>query len=210
MAQAHAPAADLDQEEIFSQAPPPVPRRPRVLLAGTILAGSATFAGIAALVAVYAQVRADRLANPTFETWLGEIHMELSPGNVAFVTLLMSAVTAAAAGYSLRRNDRPHAYLSLGTTLMFGAAFITTTVYIWQQLGVAVEGSAPAVLILTITGAHVAMVAAGMLYLLVMGFRALGGQLTGRAAEGYNAAVVFWYFTIAVYAMVWYAIYITK
>lgn len=211
MAQAHSPAADLSQEEIFSEAPPPVPRRPRVLLTGTILAGSATFAGMAALLAVYTQVRANQLANPSFESWLGEeLLIELSPGNVAFVTLLMSAVTAAAAGYSLRRNDRPHAYLSLGTTLMFGAAFITTTVYIWQQLGVAIEGSRPAVLIVTITGAHVAMVAVGMLYLLVMGFRALGGQLTGRAAEGYSAAVVFWYFTIAVYAMVWYAIYITK
>lgn len=196
--------------ELFSQAPAPIPRRPRVLLMGTVLAGSAALAAMAALVAVYMQVRADRLANPAFSSWLDEAHVELTPGNVAFVTLLMSAVTAAAAGYSLRRGDRSHAYLSLGTTLMFGVAFLTGTVYIWEQLGEGIEGKAPVVLILTITGAHVAMVVAGMLYLLVMGFRALGGQLTGRAAEGYNAAVVFWYFTIAMYSMVWYAIYITK
>lgn len=207
MAQPESTTASL---ELFSEAPAPLPRRPRVLLMGTMLAGGATFAAVAGLVAVYMQMRSDRLANPAFSTWLGDAHLELTPGNVGFVTLLMSAVTASAAGYSLRRGDRPHAYLSLGTTLMFGVAFVTGTVYVWEQLGVGIEGEAPAVLIFTITGAHVAMVAAGMLYLLVMGFRALGGQLTGRAAEGYNAAVVFWYFTIAVYSMVWYAIYITK
>jgi heme/copper-type cytochrome/quinol oxidase subunit 3 len=54
------------------------------------------------------------------------------------------------------------------------------------------------------------MVGAGMLYLLVMGFRALGGQLTGRAAEGMSAAALYWYITIGVYAVVWYAIYVTK
>jgi heme/copper-type cytochrome/quinol oxidase subunit 3 len=54
------------------------------------------------------------------------------------------------------------------------------------------------------------MVVAGMIFLLVMGFRALGGQLTGRASEGVEAAALFWYVTIAVYAVVWYAIYVTK
>jgi cytochrome c oxidase subunit 3 len=126
------------------------------------------------------------------------------------VTLLMSAVTVAWALYALRNNDRVHAYLALGLSLMFGAAFITDTAYLWQQMGLGIRDSYQAVLIYGITGAHVAMVGAGMLYLLVMGFRALGGQLTGRAAEGMSAALLFWYVTIAVYAVIWYAIYITK
>ena len=49
------------------------------------------------------------------------------------------------------------------------------------------------------------MVGVGLAFLLVMGFRALGGQLTGRAAEGVTAAALFWYVTIAVYAVIWYA-----
>jgi hypothetical protein len=43
-----------------------------------------------------------------------------------------------------------------------------------------------------------------------MGFRALGGQLTGRAAEGVMAAVLYWYVTVGVFAVVWYAITILK
>jgi hypothetical protein len=43
-----------------------------------------------------------------------------------------------------------------------------------------------------------------------MGFQALGGQLSGRDAEGMTAAVLYWYVTIAVYFAVWYGIYVTK
>jgi heme/copper-type cytochrome/quinol oxidase subunit 3 len=206
--------------ESFSGVPAPQPRRPRVLLTGTVLAATGAAAAIAGLVALYARLRADFLAGAgEGETWLRDAHIELTPGNVAIVTLVMSAVTAAAAGWSLRRNDRGHAMMSLGTTLMLGAAYITTTAYAWQQLDAPIIGAgpimdatagSPALLIVVITAAHVAMTAAGMLYLLVMGFKALGGQLTGRAAEGYNAAVAYWFITIAVYAVVWHTIFVTK
>ena len=54
------------------------------------------------------------------------------------------------------------------------------------------------------------MVAIGLLFVAVMGFQALGGQLTGRDAEGMSAAALYWYVTIAVYAVIWYAVYVTK
>lgn len=208
--------------EVLGGAPPAPPRRPRVLLTGTVLAGSAAFVAITGLVAFYIRLREDFLGDPSIPgdaSWLREAHVGLTPGNMGFITLLMSAVTAAAAGWSLRRGDRGHAMLSLGTTLLLGAAFITASAFTWEQLGVSVsDGGAvmdwvdgsPALLIVVITGAHVAMVAAGLLYLLAMGFRALGGQMTGRAAEGFNAAVVFWYMTIATFAVVWHTIYVTK
>jgi heme/copper-type cytochrome/quinol oxidase subunit 3 len=94
--------------------------------------------------------------------------------------------------------------------MIFGVAAIVDTAYLWQQMNLGISDSPQAVLIYGITGAHTAMIGAGLLFMLVMGFRALGGQLTGRAAEGVNAAALFWYVTIAVYAVIWYAIYITK
>lgn len=208
-----ANGATLDRRaEVFGDAPAPPPRRPRVLLMGTVLAGAGAAAGIGALVMLYVQMRTRYLADPEEGvSWLNEVHITLTPGNVAFVTLLMSAVTAAAAGWSLRRGDRGHAMLSLGTTLLLGSAFVVSTAFVWEQLGAPIGSTdSPALLIVVITAAHVAMVGAGLLYLLVMGFRALGGQLTGRAAEGFNAAVMFWYITIAVYSVVWYTIYVTK
>jgi len=91
-----------------------------------------------------------------------------------------------------------------------GVAYIPTVAYGWQQLGLGVTSSTQALLIFTITGLHVAMAGVGLAFLAVMAFRALGGQLTGRGAEGANAAALFWYVTIAVYGVVWYAITITK
>jgi heme/copper-type cytochrome/quinol oxidase subunit 3 len=110
----------------------------------------------------------------------------------------------------LRNSDRTHAYLALGVTLLLGAAFINSTVYLYQQLAMPFTVTGTAGLLYAVTGAHLVMVVVGLVFTAVMGFHALGGQLTGRDAEGMTAAALYWYITIAVYVAVWYGIYITK
>lgn len=203
-----APTAPGDLETLsgLPAAPPP---RPRVLLVGTALTATAAAAAIVGMVALYLELRSQWLTSES--QWLPEdTALPLTPGNVALVSLLMSAITVAWAVYALRNDDRSHAYFALWWTLIFGVSAIVDTAYLWQQMHLGISDSPQAVLIYGITGAHTAMIGAGLLFMLVMGFRALGGQLTGRAAEGVNAAALFWYVTIAVYAVVWYAIYITK
>jgi len=201
-----ATSADI---EVFAGAPAAEPPRPRVLLVGSALASGAAAMLVLALVAVYTSMRADVIASG--ERWLPEdVNVQLSPGNMGMVTLLMSAVTVAWAVYSLRNDDRVHAYLAFGLSILLGIAYIPTVVYGWQQLGVAATSSTQALLIFTITGLHVAMAGVGLLFLAVMAFRALGGQFTGRAAEGAAAAALYWYVTVAVYGVVWYGITITK
>ena len=195
--------------ELLADAPPAEPTRPRVLLAGTALASGAAAMAILALIGVYLELR-DQVVSAG-DTWLPEgANIQLTPGTMGLVTLIMSADTAAWAVWALRRHDRNHALLALAVTELLGVAFIVGTVFNWQQLGLGIGDSTQALLIYTITGAHVAMIGAGLLFMLVMGFRAVGGQLTGRAAEGLSAAVVYWYVTIAVYAVIWYGIYVTK
>jgi heme/copper-type cytochrome/quinol oxidase subunit 3 len=201
-----ASSADI---EVFAGAPEAEPPRPRVLLVGSALASGAAAMVVLALVAVYARMRADVIAGG--DRWLPEdVTVQLSPGNMGMVTLLMSAVTVAWAVYSLRNDDRVHAYLAFGLSILLGAAYIPTVAYGWQQLGVGATSSTQALLIFTITGLHVAMTGVGLAFLAVMAFRALGGQLTGRAAEGASAAALYWFVTVAVYGVVWYAITITK
>lgn len=199
-------ATDL---EVFSAAPPPPAPRPRVLLVGTALAAGSAAMVVLALIALYARLRADVIASG--QIWLPEeSNVQLTPGSMGMVTLLLSLVTAAWAVQALRDDDRGHALMAFGVTLVLGAAYINGAAYGWQQFGLGVTSSTQALLIYTITGLHVAMAAVGMLYMAVMGFRAVGGQLTGRAAEGATAAVLYWFVTVGVYAVVWYTITVVK
>ena len=49
-----------------------------------------------------------------------------------------------------------------------------------------------------------------MIFVGLMAFRALAGQFSSRHADGIASAALFWHATVAVYAVVYYAIYVTK
>src|SRR6478752_3723451 len=184
------------------------PARPRILLVGTVLASGATFMAFAGLIGLYLGQRSVVLAQGG--TWLPEgTKLPLTPGSIGMATMLLSAVTMWWAVDAVGRNDRPSAYLALGITIMFGAAVINSTTFLYTQMGLAVNTKV-GLLIYTITGAHLAMIVAALVYAAVMTFRTLGGEYHGRDREGLVSAALFWYATIAVYAVIWYAIYITK
>jgi heme/copper-type cytochrome/quinol oxidase subunit 3 len=195
--------------ELFSDAPPAAPARPRVLLVGTVLASGSAAMVILALIALYARLRSDVIASG--EVWLPEgTNLQLTPGSMGMATLTLSLVTVAWIVQALRTEDRGHALMAFAVSLVLGVAYINVVAYGWQQIGLGITSSPQALLIYTITGLHVAMTAAGLVFLVVQGFKAVGGQLTGRAAEGVTAAVLYWYVTVGVYAVVWYTITITK
>lgn len=190
-------------------APPPAPRRPRVLLVGSAFGSVASALVVLTMLGAYLQVRGDRLANGV--TALPEgIVLPLTPGNMGLLTLSMSAITMAWLVHSLRQEDRTHAYLALGVTLLLGVAFINSTVYLYQQLAMPFTLTGTSGLLYIVTATHLVMTVVGLLFVAVMGFQALGGQLSGRDAEGMSAAALYWYVTIAVYVAVWYGVYITK
>jgi heme/copper-type cytochrome/quinol oxidase subunit 3 len=195
--------------DMLALPPAAEPRRPRVLLVGSALVAGAWAMALLSLIAVYAGARADVLARGG--VWLPEkTVIPLTPGTMGLFTLLMSAVTLQWAVYALRNMDRVHAYVALGVTILLGVAFINGTAYLYTQMGLGVADSPQAVLIYVITGLHLAMVVGGLAFAAAMGFQALGGQLTGRAAEGMGAAALFWHVTVGLYGVVWYAIYIAK
>jgi len=193
----------------LATAPPPAPRRPRVLTVAASFGAVASGLVVLAALAAYLQVRAERLADgvPALPE---DVALPLTPGNMGLATLVMSLVTVSWVRWSLRRDDRPHAYLGLGVTLLLGVAFVNATAYLYTQLEMPFAITSTSGLIYAVTGLHLAMTVVGLIFLAVMGFQALGGQLTGRDAEGFSAASLYWYVTVAVYVAVWYGIYITK
>jgi cytochrome c oxidase subunit 3 len=190
-------------------APPPAPRRPRVLFTGAAFGAASSALLVLSTLAVYLQVRSDFLDSGA-TTLPDDILLPLTPGGMGMVTLAMSLVTVSWAVWALRREDRAHAYLALGLTLLLGIAFVNATVYLYQQLALPLTASATGGLLYIVTGTHLVMVVVGLVFVMVMGFQSLGGQLTGRDAEGMSAAALYWFVTVAVYSVIYYGIYITK
>jgi heme/copper-type cytochrome/quinol oxidase subunit 3 len=188
--------------------PAPEPTRPRTLLVGTIFATGAVVMFFAALFGIYAQLRQDTIGSG--REWIASGTISLVPGGMMMVTMAMSVITMQWAVYAIARDDRPRAYLALGLTALFGVAVINQTAFLYTSMGLAVSESLPAVLIYVITGAHLAMLTAAIVFVGLMAFRALAGQYSSRQADGIAAAAIFWYATVAVYAVIYYGIYITK
>ena len=188
-------------------APPPQPRRPRALFVGSAFAAAAVGMAFLGLIGIYIAVRAEAIAG----TWLPEgVVIPLTPPNVAMATLLMSVVTMQWAIYAIGNRDRNNAYLALGLTILLGAAFANSTAYLYSQMGLVIADSTVGVLVYAISGAHLVLTIAALLYIGVVSLRALGGEYTPRDREGLSSAALFWYATVAVYALIWYTIFITK
>jgi cytochrome c oxidase subunit 3 len=105
----------------------------------------------------------------------------------------MSSVTMHWAVHAIGRNDRRHTYLALGVTLLFGVAFLNSMGFLFAQLGVGVADSAYGVVTYALLGTMTALAVAAMLFVTLMGFRALGGQFSARDHEGLAAAALAWH-----------------
>ncbi|MFN0092953.1 MAG: cytochrome c oxidase subunit 3 [Acidimicrobiales bacterium] len=188
-------------------APPPPPARPRVMVVGSTLAAAASVMFFMGLVGIYLALRADSLTQG--ESWLpDDAVISLVPANMLMLTMLISTVPALWAVQALGRGDRQHAYLALGVTLLLAVAFINQSTYLLATSGLTVSTTS-GLLIFAIVGGHLVMTVVGLLFFAVAAFRALSGQYR-RIADGPAAATVYWFATVAVFAVIWYAVYVTK
>lgn len=189
--------------------PAPVVQRPRVLMIGTAFAAAASVMVFAGLIAIYLARRAEVIA--TSNKWLPEgVKIDLTQPNMMLFTLLASSIIVQWAVYAAARDDRRNLYLSLGLTFLFGFATINQLSYLYSLAKLDVSTTQQAVLIYSISGAHLVMMVAAMIFVLLMAFRALGGQETSRQHDGVSAAALYWHAMVAVYALIWITIYVTK
>jgi heme/copper-type cytochrome/quinol oxidase subunit 3 len=196
--------ADTSTLALDSATPAPILPRRRELLFGTAFATAGVVMAMATLIGAYI---ATRDANGA--AWLAVNSIPLTQPNMQLVTIGMSAVTMQWAVWSIGRDDRYHTYLALGVTLLLGAAFVNQTTFLYNQVAITiVQAEGP--LFYAVTAGHLAMVVAGMIFMALMGFRTLGGQFSSRMPDGIGAAAIFWYAAVALYAVIWFAVYVQK
>jgi heme/copper-type cytochrome/quinol oxidase subunit 3 len=193
----------------IGDAPPPTLTRPRVLLVGVVFASAACVMLFIGLLGVYLHLRS--IGRLHGGTWLPQaVHIPLTQPNMMLFTLLMSSVTVQWAVWATKDDDRRNSYLAIGVSLLLAFAFLNQAAYLYTLMGLVVGGNQQSVLIYTITGAQLVMMIVAMIFLVLMGFRALVGQQTSRQHDGISAAAIFWHASVVVYMFIWYAIYVTK
>lgn len=188
---------------------PPEPIvRPRVTLVGTALVAGAIGMFFTGLLGTYLRMRAQSRAF-TGE-WFTDVTMKLPSPSIVMLTLGMGAVAAHWALWAVTHRDRRNGYVALALTLFLGVAALNSIVYNWTQMGFAVDAQVQAVLVYTISGAHALMLLASMGFIALMAVRALAGDFRQGQSDGLASAVLFWDAMTVIYAVIWYAVYITR
>jgi heme/copper-type cytochrome/quinol oxidase subunit 3 len=191
----------------LAAAPAPPTPRPRVLFIGSMAASAAAAMGLVGLMGIYLARRAD-VVNAG-ERWIPDgANFQIAQPTMILFTLLPSVVTVLWLVDALKRDDRAHAWLAAGLTLMFGLATINMSTYLLSVIELPVR-TEPGLLVLAISGYHLVMVVLGMAFLGVVFLRSLFGQYR-RIPDGAAAAAVWWSTTAALWPLIWLAIHITK
>ena len=209
---------DLARIEAASllDAPPAAPVRPRSQLIAAALLAAGSALAIFALLGLYLSARSTAIAGNA--AWIPAGGLPLTGPNTALLTLLLSIPAMAWAQHSIRNDDRQSLWVALAIVLLLGGAFINAESFILTNLNLSAEAdtavgiskSLPGLLLFTIIGARIAMVGGAMVATLLTGFRTLGGQLSSRNRDGISAVALYWYVTVGVFTVLWYAVYVTK
>lgn len=180
--------------------------RPRPLVVATFLVIAAGVMLFAGLLGNYGAARSAALAGG--EEWLPEsVLLPNVPLAVTYLSLAMSSVTAQWSVAAIVAGARTQMYLAVGLTLVLGAAFINGITFVWQRLELGAADNEFATWMYALTVTHLVVVVAAMVLFVVLGFRALAGQLSARDRQFVDCAAAFWHFAVLAGAAVWIAIW---
>lgn len=193
-------------------APQPAPRRQ--LFVGTALASAAGVMLIGGMLSVWLQFRA---AAPVRESerrgfikdWMpADVIVPEVAANMMLIAFFVVCVMAQWAVYSAKRNDRQHAGMALGMTMLMGLATLNAQIFIWTQMGVGARDGAFHSMFYALTGTMAFLVIAGLVYTAVAAFRYLGRGHSEVAIVSANA--LYWYFLTAAFTALWFVVYVQK
>jgi cytochrome c oxidase subunit 3 len=189
--------------------PAPTPPRARMLFVGTALTCVAGFMLMMSMVATYLFFR--DAAGGTTASWLpAKVGIPEIAANVMIVTLVGASVMVQWAVYAIERDDRRNCTVALVITVIFGVAVVNAQAYIYGQMGMGIADGTYELLFYTLTGAFLAALFGGIAFAAVTAFRELGGRYSSRRHEGISALALYWHFLTAVFAVVWFVLYVTK
>lgn len=182
--------------------------RPRTVLVGTMFASAAAFMGFLGVVLVYISERAQARADGA--EWFPEGVIELGPAGFVFATLLLSIFTVQWAVQALNADDRKNALVALAITGLFGAAVFNQLWYIMNDTGFSLAADNAQFMFFVVLGTFVVFMIAAVVFVALTFLRAVIGQFGPRRTDAVAAAAFYWNTVVAMYAIAWYVVFVTK
>lgn len=187
-------------------APAPEPRRQ--VFVGTAVVLAAATALVGGMVALYLRMRNEAL-DAVDGTWMpSEAKISMVAANVMLLALLPICIFAQWAVYAAKRDDKPHTGVALLLTALMGLALINAQAFIYATIGIPANQGTYSVMFYSVTGVSMLLAIVGVVFSAVTAFRYLGGRTADR--EVVAAHAMYWYAYSAIFAVVWFVVYVTK
>jgi heme/copper-type cytochrome/quinol oxidase subunit 3 len=192
---------------------PAVPRRHLLALAVLVAGASAMVMG--SMLAVWLQFRANApLRESTsglrmIRDWLpADVAIPEVVTNTMMITFVLLCVMVQWAVHAGRRGDSRHASLALSVALLVEVAIINAQFAVWSQMGIGVRDGAFMTMFYAVTGTMLALVVLGTCATLATLFRTLAGRIGDRGLLAAHA--LHWYALAAIFATMWFVVYVQK
>ncbi len=186
-------------------APAPAPQRQ--MLVGASLAVVAMFMLTGSMLAVWALQRSDAI--DTVGAWLPEgVTVPEVPTNVMLLAFIGICVFGQWALWSAKHNDSAHTALALGCTVLVALLVINAQAFVYHEMGVGIADGTYAAMFYALTGLFMMLMIVGIVFSMVTAFRSIGGRSGDQ--EILLAHAIYWYSMAAIYAAIWFLVYVTK
>lgn len=184
--------------------PAPAPRRQ--LIVGSALASVAMAMLVGGMLAVWSLQR--RRTVEIGETWLPDgVTIPEVAVNVALLAFIGICTFAQWAVYAAKRDDRGHTAFALGATVLTAVMVINAQAFVYADMGLGIGDGTYAAMFYAVTGVFVALMIIGIIFSTVAAFRFIGGRSDHEIVA---AHAIYWYAISAIFAAIWFVVYVTK
>jgi len=187
-------------------AAPPAPPARRQVLVGMSLATVAMTMLTGGMLGVWMLLRS-RVLDAGSDWIPSGLTVPEVPSNIMLIAFLPVCVCAQWAVWSAKRDDRANTLLALGITALLALMIINAQFFVYVDFGVALADGTYGTLFFGVTGVFVALMIIGLLVTAVTTFRVFGGRNEGELLA---AHALYWYAMSAVFAAIWFVVYVTK
>jgi heme/copper-type cytochrome/quinol oxidase subunit 3 len=128
--------------------------------------------------------------------------------NVMLLAFVGICVFAQWAVYSAKRADHGHAAFALASTAFVAVLVINAQAFVYREMGLGISDGTYAAMFYGVTGLFMVLMIIGVVFSAVTAFRYIGGRVHDH--EIVAAHAIYWYATAAVFAAIWFVVYVTK